>query len=352
MGGRATATLVLLAVLAGCERAESPERAAAMGAEPLRLEDPFERHAGSALDVRAEPGAGLLARALRSDPTLRSYLVRNPDPDLLYPLGARHLKLIYLRADRVATFVRDQSGVASREHTRQPIPEPFLARLPAVFQASVRGARGAATQPVEPDRAISTCFVVRPDGYLLTAHHAVDGARELRVRLADGRVLGATVERVDVDHDLAVLRVDAEGLDYLALGDPDEIRHGTRIFTIGFPAVTLLGREPKFAEGAVSSLGRAPAGYAMQLSLPVLPGNSGGPVLDLEGRVLGVLTRTATPQSFLSATGVLPQDVSFATRVEFALPLFDAAAAPPAAPSREAAIERALDAVCSIDASL
>jgi S1-C subfamily serine protease len=343
---RSRLALALLWIGLGACGGEAPEATSRSPAD--EASDPFLRHAGAALDAQKSPGAELLALARESDPTLRGYLADHPGPDLLFPLRAEHLKLIYLRQDRVTTFVREGPARASQAHERRPIPEPFLALLPAVFQAAVRGAR-AGGEPAGSEVASSTCFAVAPDGHLLTAYHAVNGAGEIRVRLADGRELRASVERADRDHDLALLRVQADALPYLALGDSDDARHGTRVFTFGFPAVPLLGREPKFTEGVVSSLG-APARPWLLLSLPVLPGNSGGPVLDESGRVLGVLTRVATPQRFLAVTGVLPQGISFATPVEFAVPLLDPAPELPAAASREAAIERALGAVCLIDA--
>jgi S1-C subfamily serine protease len=341
--------LLLLSTLLGgaCADAGSePEQRKATG-ETSPATDPFKRHAGSALDPRVEPGAGLLALAAGGDPALREHLAAHPNPDLLFPLSALHVKLVYLREDRVTTFVRDALSRPSRASTRQPIPDPFLSFLPAVAQAAVRGSRGPGH--AFADLAVSTCFVVRPDGWLLTAHHAVDGARTIRVQLADGRNLPASVERIDADRDLGVLRIDARGLDYLPLGEPTDVRYGTRVFTVGFPAVALLGREPKFAEGVVSALGSR---HVMQLSLPILPGNSGGPVVSEQGEVLGVLTQTATPQRFLAATGVLPQAVSFATRVEFGSALFEAPPALARTRTREEAIERAMASVCLVDASL
>jgi S1-C subfamily serine protease len=344
--------LPLLAVLAAaCTAGEGSQGASGESGGGRGPGEPFARQVGT-LDPHAGTGAELLAWATSSDPTLREYLAEHPDPDLLFAIGPRHLKLIYLGEDRVITFVRADLAGPSRAHPRQPIPEPFLAQLPAVFQAVVRRGRGEG-EPGAPALAVSTCFAVRPDGWLLTAHHAIDGARRVRVRLGDGRDLEARVAREDPEHDLALLRVDAEGIEFLPLAHPRALRTGARIFTVGFPAVTLLGRDPKYAEGVVSSVGATASSAAMQLSIPILPGNSGGPVLDERGQVLGILTETAAPHRFLAATGALPQGVSFATRVEFARPLLDAP--PPsgdAAPTRDAAIARALGAVCRVDASL
>jgi S1-C subfamily serine protease len=199
---------------------------------------------------------------------------------------------------------------------------------------------------------VGTAFVVRPDGFLLTAFHVVKGAKSIEISCPEGGTVNAWVERFSEANDLAVLRV-AKGRTptFLSIADQKSVGLGEQVFTIGFPAPNMLGGEAKFTEGVISSLSvGGDAGY-MQISVPVQPGNSGGPLLNRSGEVVGVVVATASALSFLKSTGALPQNVSWALKGAFAVPLFD-----PPPPSRRAAdrvtaVDRALRATCSVTAS-
>jgi len=136
-------------------------------------------------------------------------------------------------------------------------------------------------------------FVVTPDGYLLTNHHVVNGARELSVRFTDGAVAEAHVVGSDAPTDLAVLRAEVSGLPYCALGDSTRLRVGQLVIAMGNP----LGFESSVSTGVVSALGRGMRSQAgrlieniIQHTAPLNPGNSGGPLLDSHGKVAGVNT--------------------------------------------------------------
>jgi S1-C subfamily serine protease len=118
----------------------------------------------------------------------------------------------------------------------------------------------AASTPVETKTAVQqvgTAFAVRPDGYLLTAFHVVKGATEIKISCAETGRATAWVERFSEANDLAVLRVaDGKTPTYLTLADQRSVGLGEQVFTIGFPAPDILGSEPKFNEGTISSLSR------------------------------------------------------------------------------------------------
>ena len=131
---------------------------------------------------------------------------------------------------------------------------------------------------------------------------------------------------------------------YLSLADPKSVSLGEQVFTIGYPAPGLFGAEAKFTEGVISSLSvGGDAGY-MQISVPVHPGNSGGPLINASGEVVGVVIATASALSFVKDTGTLPQNISWALKGSFAVPLFDAPPRLARAPDRAAAIRRTLKA--------
>ena len=88
----------------------------------------------------------------------------------------------------------------------------------------------------------------------------------------------------------------------------------------------------------------------MQVSAPVQPGNSGGPLLTGDGRVVGLVTSSAALEAFLLGTGAVPQNINWAVKADYLSPLFESAASAAAAPDRAKAIERAMKATCLLEA--
>ncbi len=160
---------------------------------------------------------------------------------------------------------------------------------PAVVSIEAGGARGR--QPA----GAGSGFVVTPDGYVMTTSHVVAGGRQLRVRTPAGEVADAQVTGDDPATDLAVVKVEASALTgaYLAVDGSISPQVGQLAVAIGNP----LGFESTVSTGVVSALGRTLRGRTNRLidgvvqhTAPLNPGNSGGPLLDAFGRVLGVNT--------------------------------------------------------------
>jgi S1-C subfamily serine protease len=136
-------------------------------------------------------------------------------------------------------------------------------------------------------------FVVAPDGYVVTNHHVVENARRVSVVFSDGRDVEARVEGTDPATDLALVRVVEAGLLPVTIGRSEDLRVGQLVIAIGNP----LGFQSTVSTGVVSALGRNLRGRSgrlienvIQTDVALNPGNSGGPLVDSRGRVVGVNT--------------------------------------------------------------
>ncbi|MBO1751890.1 trypsin-like peptidase domain-containing protein [Actinotalea sp. BY-33] len=174
--------------------------------------------------------------------------------------------------------------------------------LPSVVSIEVRGSAGAGT---------GSGFVLREDGYILTNNHVVsaaaEGGAQIAVLFSDGSEHPAELVGRTSEYDLAVLKVDLQGLTPLALADSDAVVVGDPVVAIGAP----LGLRGTVTTGIVSALNRpVSAGdaeetafiNAIQTDAAINPGNSGGPLVDATGEVIGINSAIAQPPG-LSATG-------------------------------------------------
>ncbi len=148
-----------------------------------------------------------------------------------------------------------------------------------------RGPRGGPQQDEVP-RGVGSGFIVSADGYILTNHHVVDGADDILVTLADKREFKARLIGSDRRTDVALVKIAANGLPWLKSGDPNRLRVGEWVLAIGSP----FGLENTVTAGIVSAKGRDTGDYLpfIQTDVAVNPGNSGGPLLNMRGEVIGI----------------------------------------------------------------
>jgi serine protease Do len=135
-------------------------------------------------------------------------------------------------------------------------------------------------------------FIVRRNGWIATNLHVIVRQRALTVTIAGrGELPVLEVVATDADHDLAIVRVDADDLPVLRLGNSRNVRAGDPVVAIGHP----LGFEDTISNGLVSAVRSVDASLTIfQISAPIAPGSSGGPLIDDQGRVIGVSTATVT----------------------------------------------------------
>jgi serine protease Do len=139
-------------------------------------------------------------------------------------------------------------------------------------------------------------FIVSSDGYILTNNHLVGGVDEVKVALTDGRDFTARIVGTDPESDVAVVKIDANNLTFLEMADSDKIEVGQWVLAIGNP----FGLSHTVTAGIISAKGRSGFGIAafedfIQTDAAINMGNSGGPLVNLDGKVIGINTALISP---------------------------------------------------------
>jgi TPR repeat protein len=162
-------------------------------------------------------------------------------------------------------------------------------------------------------RATGTGFFVTVDGYLLTCYPVVQDAGRIAVRTTAG-TFAAKLVKSDKANDVALLKV-AGKFAALPVGLSRGVKLGESVFTIGFPNIELQGFAPKLTKGEISSLtGMQDDPREFQISVAVQPGNSGGPLVNQYGNVVGIVAAQLADIATLETTGSLPQNVNYAVK--------------------------------------
>jgi serine protease Do len=195
--------------------------------------------------------------------------------------------------DFTALITRNKDAVVSINATRKTGAKrsfqfgfPDHENMPDMFKRFFEQMPDA---PAMPDaRSVGSGFVMSADGYILTNAHVVVDTEAVTVTLSDRRELPAKIVGADEKTDVALLKVEADNLPTVKLGDSDGLQVGQWVFAIGAP----FGFEYSATQGVVSALSRSlPDGTYVpfiQTDVAVNPGNSGGPLFDLQGHVIGV----------------------------------------------------------------
>lgn len=177
----------------------------------------------------------------------------------------------------IQDFFRRFFGVPSPKQTPQPNPNP-----------TPRGRKPVPQQQPDGDvqRGVGSGFIISADGYVLTNAHVVDGADDVYVKLTDKREFKAKIIGVDKRTDVALVKIEGNNLPRLTVGDPNKIRVGEWVIAIGSP----FDLENTVTAGIISAKARDTGDYLplIQTDVAVNPGNSGGPLINMRGEVIGI----------------------------------------------------------------
>jgi hypothetical protein len=164
--------------------------------------------------------------------------------------------------------------------------------------------------------SIGTGFLVSSDGLIATSNHVIEDGQSIRFRFK-GQMYEARKVAQDEANDLAILKIEGD-FPYLAIKGSEDASIGESIFTVGFPNPGVQGFEPKMTTGVISSLSGVqddPTCY--QISVPVQPGNSGGPLLTKDGDVVGIIKSKLSARVGLATANALPENVNYAVKSDY-----------------------------------
>jgi serine protease Do len=224
-----------------------------------------------------------------------------------------------------ASTAAGSPGVAQQVNLTQSDAIVRVAGLvkPSVVTITSSGTTGYSPFSV-PSTGVGSGFIVSADGLILTNNHVIQGATTLTAVLDDGRSIAATVVATDPAHDLALIKVSGTGLTPVTLGDSSSVQVGQLAIAIGSPLGTFTD---SVTQGIVSGVNRTitvtdPATRTqehltglIQTDAAINRGNSGGPLLDASGAVIGIIT----------ASSRNAQDMGFAVPINQAKPMIEAA---------------------------
>ncbi|MFQ5671981.1 MAG: tetratricopeptide repeat protein [Nitrospinales bacterium] len=168
---------------------------------------------------------------------------------------------------------------------------------------------------------VGTGFSLGASGYIVTNYHVVKEAKQIRVTFLDGDTVSAGIAVKDPQNDVAFLkpaRLPKLAVRNITFGDSGKMKVGQKVFTLGFPLSNILGRQPKYSEGVINALsGVGDDPKAFQISVPIQSGNSGGPLFNEKGEVVGLVSSSLDSANTAQIFSNPPQNVNFAIKSAF-----------------------------------
>ena len=266
--------------------------------------------AGLVTGMHTQAGAAQADAVLMATPLARAAIVAPDFADIVAANGPAVVNISVSGLRKAMADDDDEAGPAAHGQGIPPGMDPNDPMFQFFRRFGVPG-RGAPNQKPVPTRGEGSGFIVNADGIILTNAHVVKDATSVTVKLTDRREFVAKVLGSDPKTDVAVLKIEAKNLPVVRLGNTKDLRAGEWVLAIGSP----FGFENTVTAGVVSAKGRSlPDDSAvpfLQTDVPVNPGNSGGPLFNTRGEVVGINSQ------IYSRTGGY-QGVSFAIPMEVA----------------------------------
>ena len=201
---------------------------------------------------------------------------------------------------------------------------PRYKRIDAILASKQAGAPKESLVPATTKlKATGSGFFITKDGYFLTNHHVVEGSHKIELMTVSG-IIKAHVVRIDPDVDIALLKAETGTYATLPFFQTIAPTLGEDIFTIGFPMPDIQGFSPKMTKGVISGLnGIRDEDLNYQIDASIQPGNSGGPLVNNNGEVVGVIVASLRDSYIAEKKGVLPQNVNYAIKAKHVLDFLD-----------------------------
>ncbi len=172
-------------------------------------------------------------------------------------------------------------------------------------------------------RSCGTGFAITQEGHIVTNYHVIKGGNSIRVKTAKD-FLPADIIAADAGNDLAMLKINAK-TDCVVFSSARTAQLGQTVFTVGFPMPDVQGFSPKVTKGVISGLkGIKDDVRNYQIDAAVQPGNSGGPLADDRGRVVGVVVARLSDRAIMAEQGIVPQNVNYAVKLAYLEAMIDA----------------------------
>ena len=185
-----------------------------------------------------------------------------------------------------------------------------------------------AVQPREGNASTGTGFLISTKGYIATNQHVIEGKSKITI-LGGGleKEVSAEVLVSDSTNDIAILKITdsswiAGGVLPYKFRESGAVKLGEDVFTMGYPLGQILGKNVKLTRGTISSLsGIQDDPRIYQTTTEIQPGNSGGPLVDSSGNIVGIVVATLNPSFMIKYTGSLPQNINFAIKIDYLISL-------------------------------
>jgi TPR repeat protein len=223
--------------------------------------------------------------------------------------------------ERVTREMTGEQIVAAQEYSKQLVKEiESRKEKQDIFEPPQKQVRVTNESNPKLIKSTGTGFIITPDGYVITNSHVIKNAASIKV-VSEKGTHKAELVKEEVKNDLAILKISGS-FAAAPIAREKSAKLGEKVFTIGFPNPTLQGFSPKITDGLISSIyGIQDDPRLYQTSVAVQPGNSGGPLLDKYGNVVGVVMLTLNAKETFNITGSIPQNVNYAIKSSYVLEL-------------------------------